>query len=81
VFDAIEHGVLFLGNFTNRVIIFKLDNEDSIHFSFTLDDKYCNVSAVHNYTNIIFIGTQDSYLLAYRINSFYDLVQLTNENL
>lgn len=46
-----------------------------------LDRKYSVATALYIYLNILFIGTQNGYLLAYRLHSWDDMVNLKERNL
>lgn len=46
-----------------------------------LNDKYMGATSVHIYTNILIIGTNNGYLLAYRLTCWDDLINIKENNL
>lgn len=79
IFTSVVHGVI-IGRLNNSIVIHGLYNKLCTKVDSWLDRKYIKATAIYIYTNILFIGTQNSYLLAYRIQCWDDLINLKEKN-
>ncbi|XP_025425396.1 uncharacterized protein LOC112694207 isoform X2 [Sipha flava] len=79
MFISVVHGVI-IGRLNNSVVIHGIYNKLCTKVDSWLIPKYTKATAIYIYTNILFIGTQNSYLLAYRIQCWDDLINLKKRN-
>jgi len=81
MYITVVHGLIFGRTYSNNIIIHQLDIGKCITIPLWLDYMYNRVTTIYIYLNILFIGTKNSYLLAYRLNSLDDFRKLKKENL
>lgn len=79
MFTSVVHGVI-ISRLNNYIIIHGIYNQLCIQNDSWLNRKYTIATAAYIYTNILFIGTQNSYLLAYRLHCWDDLINLKEKN-
>lgn len=78
---SVVHG-LFLGRTNcNDIIIHDARSNNYTVANSWIDQKYSRVTAMYIYLNILFIGTQNGYLLAYRFQCRDDLLNLKKRNM
>jgi len=80
-FTSVVHGVIISRDQINSVVIHGIRKNLCIMVHSWLKQKYAGASAVYLYTNILFIGTVNGFLLAYRLHSIDDLINLKDKNL
>lgn len=79
MFISVIYGVI-IGRLNSSIVIHGIYNKLCTIVDSWLIPKYTKATAIYIYTNILFIGTQNSYLLAYRIKCWDDLINLKEKN-
>jgi len=81
LFTSVIHGLIISRNQVNSILIHEIYKNSCIMAPEWLKNKYSGASAVYMYTNILFVGTLNGYLLAYRLHCMDDLINLKDKNL
>ncbi|VVC32802.1 F-box domain [Cinara cedri] len=81
LFTSVVHGVIIGRIHRNSIIFHNMFKDLCMTVHLWLDHKYIAATAVYIYTNILFIGTQNGYLLAFRLKCWDDLINLKKENM
>lgn len=81
IFTSVIHGLIVSQTPTNCIVVHEMFNNTCITLCPWMDHKYIEATALYIYTDILFIGTQNSYLLAYRLRCWDDLFNLKHENM
>lgn len=81
MFLSVVHGVIIGQTTFNCVAIHNMYTGLCTQVKSWLEPKYTAATAVFIYTNILFVGTQNSYLLAYRLQCWDDLINLKKNNI
>ncbi|XP_025203255.1 uncharacterized protein LOC112600282 [Melanaphis sacchari] len=81
LYTSIIHGLIISRNRTNSILIHGIFKDSCIMVNPWLKTKYSGATAVYMHTNILFIGTLNGYLLAYRLHSMDDLINLKDKNM
>jgi len=81
LFTSVVHGLIISRNQTNSILIHGIFKDSCFIVPSWLKNKYAGPTAVYLYTNILFVGTQNGYLLAYRLQCMDDLTNLKEKNL
>lgn len=80
-YTSVLYGVMFGTVSFSKIVIHDIYKDTCITISSWLDRKYIRATAVYIYTNILFVGTHNGYLLVYRLKCWDDLIDLKNENM
>lgn len=81
MFVSLVHGIIISRMHTNDIVVHDMYNEGCRVIRPWLNNKYTGATAVYIYTDILFIGTQTGYLLAYRLKCWADLQTLDEANM
>lgn len=81
MYTSVVHGVIVGYMYSNSVVIHNMHKDSCTTIKSWLNQKYSGVSALYIYANILFIGSQNGYLLAYRLRCWDDLINLKDKNL
>jgi len=81
MFTSLSQGIIISRVHINGILYHNIYNNVCEAVRPWLDNKYTGATAVHIYTNVLFIGTQTGYLLAYRLRSWEDLQTLLKTNM
>ncbi|XP_022177714.1 uncharacterized protein LOC111038790 [Myzus persicae] len=81
LFTSVVHGLIISRNQVNSILIHGIYKNSCIMASSWLKKKYSGASAIYLYTNILFVGTLNGFLLAYRLHCMDDLINLKDENI
>lgn len=81
IFTSIVHGVVIGWIPKNCIIIHDIHKDTCRIVRVWLDQYYTEATAIYIYGNILFIGTKNGYLLAYKLKCWGDLIKLKQENL
>lgn len=81
LFTSVVHGLIISRNQTNSILIHGIFKDTCIIAHSWLKKKYSGASAIYMYTNILFVGTLNGYLLAYRLHCMDDLIHLKDKNI
>lgn len=81
MYTSVVHGVIVGYTSSNSIVIHNIHNNICITINSWLNQKYIGASALYIYTNTLFIGSKNGYLLAYRLRCWDDLINLKDENL
>jgi len=81
LFTSVVHGLIISRNQINSILIHGIYKNSCIMVSSWLKKKYSGASAIYLYTNILFVGTLNGYLLAYRLHCMDDLINLKDKNI
>jgi len=73
MFTSLTQGIIISRVHVNGILYHNIYNNVCEAVRPWLDNKYTGATAVYIYTNILFIGTQTGYLLAYRLRCWDDL--------
>ncbi|XP_025423532.1 uncharacterized protein LOC112692923 [Sipha flava] len=78
---SIEHGLVIGRTPYDDIIIYDISKRYCMILHSWLDGKYSKATAMYIYLNILFIGTENGYLLAYRLKCRDDLLNLKKSNI
>ncbi|KAF0762902.1 Uncharacterized protein FWK35_00012513 [Aphis craccivora] len=79
---SVIHGLIISRNRTNSILIHGIfENTCIMSSDLWMKTKYGGASAIYMYTNILFIGTLNGYLVAYRLRCMDDLINLKSKNM
>lgn len=81
LFTSVIHGLIISRNQINSILIHGIYKDTCIISHSWLKKKYSGTSAIFLYTNILFVGTLNGFLLAYRLHCMDDLINLKDKNL
>lgn len=81
MYSSVVHGVIVGYMYSNSIVIHNIHKDLCITINLWLNNKYTGASALYIYTNTLFIGTKNGYLLAYRLGCWDDLINLKDKNL
>jgi len=81
LFTSVVHGLIISRNQTNSILIHGIYKNTCIIAHSWLKKKYSGASAIYLYTNILFVGTLNGFLLAYRLHCMDDLINLKDKNM
>lgn len=81
MFTSIIHGVIIGQIHRNSIVFHNVYKNLCITVHSWLYHKYIEATAVYIYANILFIGTQNGYLLAYRLHCWNNLMNLKKEDM
>ncbi|XP_015372031.1 PREDICTED: uncharacterized protein LOC107167491 [Diuraphis noxia] len=81
LFTSVVHGLIISRNQINSILIHGIHKDSCIMVRSWLKKKHAGASAVYLYTNILFIGTINGFLLAYRLHCMDDLISLKDKNI
>ncbi|XP_001944728.1 uncharacterized protein LOC100160165 [Acyrthosiphon pisum] len=81
LFTSVIHGLIISRNQINSILIHGIFKDTCIISHSWLKDKYSGTSAIYMYTNILFVGTLNGFLLAYRLRCMDDLINLKDRNM
>lgn len=81
VYTSVVYGVIVSLGPENCIVVHDIYNNLCTTLHSWLDLKYIKGTAFYIYTNILFVGTKNSYLLAYRLKCWDDLIHLKKENM
>ncbi|KAL5239080.1 hypothetical protein ACI65C_006490 [Semiaphis heraclei] len=78
---SVVHGLIISRYEHNSIVIHGIRKNLCIGVNPWLKKKHAGASAIYLYINILFIGTMNGFLLAYRLNSMDDLINLKDKNI
>lgn len=81
MFTSVVHGINIGRINTNNIVVHNMFKDLCLTVNSWMHYKYVGATAVHIYLNILFIGTQNGRLLAYRLHSWDDLINLKEKNI
>lgn len=81
MYSSVVHGVIIGYMYSNSIVIHNIHKDLCTTINLWLDQKYIGASALYIYTNTLFIGTKNGFLLAYRLRCWDDLINLKDKNL
>lgn len=81
MYTSVVHGIIIGRINTNNIIVHNIYKDLCLTLNSWMHYKYIGATAVYIYLNILFIGTQNGYLLAYRLHSWDDLINLKEKNI
>lgn len=81
MYTSVVHGVIIGQINRNSIVFHNMYKDLCVTVNLWLYHKYIRATAVYIYANILFIGTQNGYLLAYRLQCWDDLMNLKKENM
>lgn len=81
IYTSVVHGVIISLSPGNRIVVHDIYKNSCTTIHSWLDRKYVRATALYIYTDILFVGTQNSYLLAYRLQSWDDLIHPKKKNM
>lgn len=81
IYSSTVYGIVIDKMLDNCIQIHKMFKQLCFTIRPWLEDKYIEATAVHIHMDILFVGTQNGYLLAYRLQSWDDIINLKNKNL
>ncbi|XP_026817895.1 uncharacterized protein LOC113556882 [Rhopalosiphum maidis] len=81
LYASVIHGLIISRNRTNSILIHGIFKDSCIMVDSWLNTKYSGATSAYMHTNILFIGTLNGYLLAYRMHSMDDLIKLKDTNM
>lgn len=74
MYSSIDHGLIIGRTNCDDIVIHDIIKDHCTVARMWLDHKYSVATAMYIYMNIMFIGTQNGYLLAYRLQTVDDLI-------
>ncbi|XP_050426126.1 uncharacterized protein LOC126836610 [Adelges cooleyi] len=81
VFSSVIHQ-LVIGRMTNNYIsVHDMNRDECMVVPLWLNIKYMEATAIFIYTNMLFVGTRNSYLVVYRLNNWNDLLKPKESNI
>lgn len=81
IFTSVIHGLIVSQTPTNCIVVHDIFQNTCVTLCPWMDHKYIGATALYIYTNILFIGTQNGYLLGYRLRCWDDLFNLKHESM
>lgn len=81
LFVSVIHGVIIGKTTFNCIALHNICTGLCTKINSWLEPKYMSATAVYIYTNVLLVGTQNGYLLAYRLQCWDDLVNLKKYNM
>lgn len=81
MYSSVVHGVIVGYMLSNSIVVHNIHKNLCTTIHSWLNQKYIGASALYIFTNTLFIGSKNGYLLAYRLRCWDDLITLKDKNL
>lgn len=78
---SVVHGIIINRIRNNCIDINMIYKKSNMTVHSWLNCKYIEATALHIFMNILFVGTKNGYLLAYRLQCLDDLIKLKEKNM